>query len=221
MRAMILAAGRGERMQHLTLENPKPLLKLYGNYLIEYSIRALAQAGIKEVVINVCYKADMIQETLGNGARYGVDIVYSVEQEALETGGGIFQALPLLGKDPFIVISCDVVTDYDLRKLQYQQEGLAHLVLVNNPDFRPQGDFCLRDKTICLGDHHRYTFASMGVYHPELFAHCKPGRFRLGDVLKTAILQKSVTGELYDGFWQNIGTPEQIDNCVALPECLR
>jgi MurNAc alpha-1-phosphate uridylyltransferase len=117
MRAMILAAGRGERMQQLTAHTPKALLRVHGCYLIEYSIRALAKIGVQEIVINVCYKAEMIKSALGTGAKYGVTIVYSDELEALETGGGIFQALPLLGSDPFIVISCDLITSYPLQNL--------------------------------------------------------------------------------------------------------
>ncbi len=209
MKAMILAAGRGERMQHLTADKPKALLKLNDRYLIEYSILALTKIGVKEIVINVCYKAEQIKAALGDGSSYGVNIHYSDEVEALETGGGIFQALPLLGSNPFIVLSCDVISDYDLMNLPYPQH-LAHLVMVHNPDFHPAGDFCLNENYLSLDAGQTYTFSNIGIYRPELFNGCKPGRFRLGDVLKNAIKNKQVTGEIYQGLWENIGTPAQL-----------
>lgn len=217
---MILAAGRGERMQHLTVDVPKALLRIQGNYLIEFSIRALAKIGVQHIVINVCYKADMIKAAIGSGAQYGVNIIYSFEEEALETGGGIFQALPLLGQDPFIVLSCDVIADYRLQNLPDQIKKLAHLVLVNNPEFHPQGDFCLHDDRVYLGEGQTYTFGNIGVYRPELFQDCRPGKFRLGDLLKKAIANDQVTGEYYNGFWQNFGTPAQLENRVVLPDSL-
>lgn len=220
MRAMILAAGRGERMQHLTIDTPKPLLCVHGSYFIEYAIRALEKIGVREIVINVCYKAALIKSALGSGAQYGVEIVYSDEAEALETGGGIYQALPLLGPDPFIVLSCDVIADYQLQNLPKKIKKLAHLVLVDNPDFHLKGDFCLVGDKVVMGDAHTYTFSNIGVYRPELFQHCQPGRFRLGDLLKTAIQNDQVTGEYYGGFWQNLGTPSQLENMVALPDSL-
>jgi MurNAc alpha-1-phosphate uridylyltransferase len=220
MRAMILAAGRGERMKHLTTETPKALLRLGNRYLIEYSITALAKIGVREIIINVCYKAEQIKAALGAGTQYGVKIIYSDEPEALETGGGIFQALSLLGSEPFIVLSCDVVSDYPLQNLPKNPDQLAHLVLVDNPDFHPSGDFCLAGKQIYLGNDQTYTFGNIGVYRPELFADCKPGKFRLGDLLKQAIQNVQVTGERYSGFWQNFGTPAQLENKIALPDSL-
>jgi MurNAc alpha-1-phosphate uridylyltransferase len=210
MRAMILAAGRGERMGVMTQDVPKPLLQVGGRYLIEYSLMALARAGIQEVVINVCYRGDQIQAALGGGERYGLSIHYSLEHEALETGGGIFQALPLLGPEPFIVLSCDVVTAYDLNRLPKEPHSLAHLVLVNNPDFHPKGDFCLLGQRIYLGVESTLTFANIGVYRPELFAGCRAGRFRLGELLKHAIANQKITGEHYDGPWYNMGTPADL-----------
>ncbi len=220
MRAMILAAGRGARMQQLTTDSPKALLRWHERYLIEYSILALKKVGICEIVINVSYKAGLIQSALGDGSRYGVDITYSVEPEALETGGGVFNALPVLGYDPFIVLSCDVVSDFDLQALSVQPGKLAHLVLVENPDFHPAGDFCLQGDKIYLGKEKTYTFGNIGIYRPELFVNCQPGKFRLGDLLKQAIQHEQVTGECYSGFWQNFGTPAQLQNSVALPERL-
>lgn len=216
MRAMILAAGRGERMKHLTNDLPKALLRVHNRYLIEYSIDALVKAGIEEIIINVCYQADLIKSALGNGTKYGVSIIYSDEVEALETGGGIFQALPLLGPNPFIVLSCDVLSAYDLKKLPKNPDKLAHLVLVKNPDFHPNGDFCLEENQIYLGNDQTFTFSNIGIYRPELFANYSPGKFRLGEVLKQAIIKNQISGEYFEGFWQNIGTPEQLENIMNL-----
>lgn len=210
MRAMILAAGRGSRMLHLTADLPKALLRVKNQYLIEYPIRTLASSGIHEIVINVCYKADLIKAALGSGSQYGVNIIYSDEEEPLETGGGIFKALPLLRSDPFVVLSCDVICDYPLKNLPTQMTNLAHLILVNNPAYHPQGDFCLKNKKIYVGNDPTYTFGNIGVYKAELFRGCQPGKFRLGDILRKASLDHQVTGEHYSGFWQNIGTPEQL-----------
>jgi MurNAc alpha-1-phosphate uridylyltransferase len=215
MRAMILAAGRGERMGALTQATPKPLLKVAGQYLIAYSLYALRRAGIHDVVINVCYHADQIQAALGNGERYGVHIQYSVETTALETGGGILQALPLLGPEPFVVLSSDIISDYDLQSLPAEPPGLAHLVLVDNPLFHPHGDFCLSGRRIYYGKDTTYTFGNIGVYRPELFAHSAPGRFRLGELFKAEILNEQITGEHFSGFWHNVGTPAELDKVAA------
>jgi len=207
---MILAAGRGRRMAHLTNEVPKPLLRVKNHYLIEYSIYSLAKIGVKEIVINIAYLREHIKSALGNGERYGVIIRYSEESEALETGGGIFHALPLLGKDPFIVVSCDIISEYPLQHLIKNVTHMAHIVLVDNPDFHPEGDFCLEgNKVLCDGEK-KLTFANIGVYHPNLFVDCQPGKFRLGDLLREAIRNKQVTGEYYSGVWHNLGTPEQL-----------
>lgn len=211
MRAMILAAGRGERMGLLTAETPKPLLRIHNYYLIEYNLYSLAKHNIKDVVINLCYRGDQIKAALGDGSRYGVNIIYSEEKEALETGGGIFQALPLLGDVPFLVLSADVVTDFQLDRLPKEPKGLAHLVLVDNPVYHQKGDFCLRQNEIYYGNDKTFTFGNIGVYRPELFVGCQPGRFRLGDLLKPAILQQKVSGEYYQGVWHNVGTPDEIE----------
>lgn len=210
MRGMILAAGRGERMGALTAELPKPLLKLAGRYLIEYPLLAFAQAGIREIVINVSYHAEKIQQALGDGAQYGVKITYSYEAERLETGGGIFQALPLLGTEPFIVLSSDIISEYPLQNLPQQPEGLAHLVMVKNPVYHPRGDFGLRGAKLDMKAQPSLTFSNIGVYRPELFADCKPGHFRLGKLLIEGILQDRLSGELYTGMWRNIGTPQEL-----------
>lgn len=207
---MILAAGRGERMGELTQHVPKPLLKVNGFYLIEYSIAALKRAGITEIVMNISYLADQIKSTLGNGNQFGVDIVYSEEKERLETGGGILQALPLLGPDPFIVKACDIISEYHLTWLPKKLKGLAHLVLTDNPSFHPQGDFGLFGNQVSLQAKPFYNYGGFGVFHPDLFANEKPGRFPLSKLLLPAIEAKEVTGEYYDGAWFNIGTPDEL-----------
>ena len=217
---MILAAGRGERMQALTSDTPKALLKVAGRYLIDYSIQALAKINIREIVINVCYQREKIKAALGDGSRYGVRIYYSEETDALETGGGIFHALPLLGSTPFIALSCDLVTDYPLENLLNHPKKLAHLVLVDNPSFHLRGDFSLNDQDVYEGGSKTLTFASIGVYQPSLFDGCRKERFRLGDLLKEAIAKQQVTGEYYNGCWHNIGTPDQLIQLNAARDSL-
>lgn len=210
MRGMILAAGRGQRMRELTDAVPKPLLKVADRYLIEYAIGAMSKMGIQEIIINICYHREQIKLALGNGERYGVRIFYSEETDALETGGGICQALPLLGEEPFVVLSCDVITDYPLEKLTKNPRGLAHIVMVENPAYHPRGDFCLEGDRVYCDVENSFTFGNIGVYRPELFSNYSAGKFRLGDVLKNAISQNQITGELYQGSWHNIGTPEDL-----------
>lgn len=215
---MILAAGRGARMGTLTAETPKPLLKAAGHYLIEYSIFSLLKAGVREIVINVCYRAEQIKHALGDGSRYNATFHYSEEQEALETGGGIFQALPLLGNHPFIVLSSDVITNYPLQNLPAEPNALAHLVLVDNPSFHPRGDFCLQGETLYRAEQNQFTFGNVGVYRPELFANCQPGHFRLGDLIIKEVAASRITGEHYCGVWHNLGTPEDLN---AVPDTLQ
>lgn len=210
MRAMILAAGRGERMGELTAHTPKPLLRINGEYLIVYAIASLARAGIHELVINVSYHGDQIKKALGDGSRYGVHIAYSEEAQRLETGGGIFKALPLLGNDPFLVVSSDVITDFPFATLPKQLEGLAHLVLVDNPDFHPKGDFGLVNGRVNQHAKPAFTYANIGVYHPALFSGCEPDHFPLNKLLFPAIDQAQVTGEYYQGIWYNVGTPANL-----------
>jgi MurNAc alpha-1-phosphate uridylyltransferase len=209
MRAMILAAGQGKRMGQLTQATPKPLLKVAGRYLIEYSIASLVKAGVQEIIINVHYFADLIKQTLGNGERYGVKLIYSEEETLLETGGGIYQALPMLGVDPFIVLSADVITDFPLQNLFFSLQGLAHIVLVNNPAYHTQGDFSLIDRQVGF-DGDLFTFSNISIIHPKLFDNCQPGFFRFGDLLKQAVTKSLVTGEHYSGMWFNVGTPDDL-----------
>jgi N-acetyl-alpha-D-muramate 1-phosphate uridylyltransferase len=209
MKAMILAAGRGKRMRPLTEIAPKPLLKVDNYSLIEHLLMRLAKSGFTDIIINIAYLAKKIQQALGNGARYGVDIRYSLELEegGLETGGGIFKALPLLGPDPFLVVSSDIWTDFPFAMLKHEINGLAHLVLVDNPPYHPQGDFAFSGgRLVAHGP--MLTFANIGVYRSALFAGCQPGFFPLKPVLNQAAAQGVMTAEYYQGEWRNIGTPE-------------
>lgn len=209
---MILAAGRGERMRPLTDQTPKPLLRAGAHRLIEYHILALARAGITELVINHAHLGEQIEQTLGNGERYGVSIVYSAEGQgrALETGGGIHRALPLLGDAPFLVINGDIYCDYPYAHLPRAPRGLAHLVLVDNPPHHPEGDFQLRDGRVTARGDARLTFSGIGLYRPELFAGCRAGAFPLAPLLRAAMDEDQVSGEHYAGLWMDIGTPQRL-----------
>lgn len=211
MRAMILAAGLGARMGELTQHTPKPMLKVNGKPLIEYTLESLKASGITEVVVNLFYLGDQIKAFIGDGSRYGLKVAYSEEVERLETGGGILQALPLLGNEPFIVTSSDIVTDYPFSKLPTQLKGLAHLVMVDNPAHHVKGDFCLDEGLVTLDGQSTLTYSNLGVFHPDLFQSCEPGFFPLSKLLFPAIRNRQVTGEYFDGSWENIGTPEQIE----------
>lgn len=217
MKALILAAGRGQRMRPLTDETPKPLLKIGDKTLIEYHLYALAKAGIKETTINIAFHPQQFLQLLGDGSRYGVCIHYSFEPEndPLDTGGGIFQALPLLGPEPFLVISADLWTQYPLEKLPKNLNNLAHIVLVDNPDHNPQGDFCLINGKVVADGANKLNFGGIGVYHPQLFAECKPGKFSYIPLLTNAMTKNLVSGEHYQGTWFNIGTVAQLQNLNA------
>jgi MurNAc alpha-1-phosphate uridylyltransferase len=211
MKAMILAAGRGERMRPLTDETPKPLLRIGGQTLIEHHIHALTQAGITGLVINHAHLGEQIVKALGDGDAYGVSIRYSPEPgAALETGGGIHNALPLLGDAPFIVVNADIWTDYRFDGLPKAPAGLAHLVMVDNPAYHPDGDFSLSNGLLSQRGPRMLTFSGIGVYRPELFTGCSPGAFPLGPLLRTAMDRGEVSGEHYDGRWFDIGTPERL-----------
>ncbi len=208
---MILAAGRGERMRPLTDHTPKPLLPVGGKCLIEYHLAALAAAGFTEVVINHAHLGGQIEQRLGSGDRYGVKIHYSAEQGALETGGGIFRALPLLGDTPFLVVNGDVWCDYPFAQLREAETTGAHLVLVPNPPQHPAGDFLLHKGVVSdQGEGERYTFSGIGLYHPSLFDGCEAGAFPLAPLLRRAMARGQVSGELFEGQWFDIGTPERL-----------
>jgi MurNAc alpha-1-phosphate uridylyltransferase len=219
-RALILAAGRGERMRPLTDHTPKPLLKVGGQCLIEYHIQHLVAAGIEDIVINLAYLGEMIAETLGNGARYGVKLHYSREHDRkLETGGGILNALPLLGNAPFLVVNGDVWCDYPFSTLPEKLQGLAHLVLVNNPEQHPWGDFHLAGSQVFVTGEPKLTFSGIGIYHPDLFKTCTQESFPLGPLLIAAMQAGQVSGEHYRGEWQDIGTVarlQALDNFLQM-----
>ena len=212
MKAMILAAGRGERMRPLTDHTPKPLLPVAGKPLIAHHLEALRAAGIGEIVINTGHLGEQLPAVLGDGQDWGIRIAWSPEPpEALETGGGIFQALPLLGSEPFLVVNGDVWTDYPFARLPTTPAGLAHLVLVSNPPHHPEGDFVLATNGIVEeSGRPKLTFSGISVLRPELFAGCAPGRFPLGPLLRRAMAAGRVSGERYSGGWRDIGTPQRL-----------
>lgn len=212
MQAMILAAGRGERMRPLTDHTPKPLLRAGGKMLIEYHLEALVRAGVTNILINYAHLGAQIEAALGDGARYDAHITYSPEPEgALETGGGIQRALPWLRDGPFLVVNGDVWTDFDYATLPKSINGVAHLVLVDNPEQHPEGDFCLLDERVfeCAGP--RLTFSGIGLYRATLFANCTPGRFPLAPLLRQAMTQGLVSGMHYSGQWSDVGTPQRLE----------
>jgi len=211
MKVLILAAGRGERLRPLTDNTPKPLLQVGGRPLIEHIIADLARAGFRECVVNLAHLGEQIQTRLGDGSRFAMRIAYSMEgNEALETGGGIHRALPLLGKEPFLVVNGDVATDFPFESLQNHPAGLAHLVLVDNPLHHPQGDFALQGDRVMSEGGPKYTFSGIGVYRPELFAGRKPGKFPLAPLLRDAMSTGLVSGQIHPGFWMDIGTVERL-----------
>ncbi|MGD8999018.1 MAG: nucleotidyltransferase family protein [Granulosicoccaceae bacterium] len=211
MKAIILAAGRGERLRPLTDSTPKPLLKVGGQSLIEYHLYGLAKAGFHDVVINIAWLGEQIQAALGTGERYDLRITYSHEQRgALETAGGIIHALPMLGAAPFAVVNADIWTDYDFRRLPAEPEGLAHLVLVDNPPQHPAGDFALQDNQVLASGEHCLTYSGIGVYRPELFAGLPQGMRPLAPVLREAMVRGEVSGEHYRGRWLDIGTAARL-----------
>lgn len=212
MRAMILAAGRGERLRPLTDRIPKPLLPVRGAPLIEHHLHALARAGFGEVVVNTAWLGEQIETALGNGGAYDLSIRYSRETlGALDTGGGIRNARPLLGDEPFAVINADIHTDYDYARLRrpLPDDADANLVLVPNPPRHPEGDFGLDDGRVTVTP--RYTFAGIGVYRPRPFAEYSADRFGLAALLRPMIAAGRVAGELHEGQWFDAGTPEVLE----------
>ncbi|MEY4684099.1 MAG: hypothetical protein RLZ25_558 [Pseudomonadota bacterium] len=211
MRAMILAAGRGERLRPLTDHIPKPLIEAGDKPLIVHLVENLVRGGIDEIIVNTAHLGEKIQDRLGNGQAWGARIHYSPEHEALETGGGIYRALPLLGPDPFLVINGDIATDFPFGTLKNRAIDLAHLVLVPNPEHHPQGDFGLEGGLALDQGAPRWTFGGIGVYRPELFSACTAGRFPLAPLLRSAMQASQVSAELWPGFWMDIGTIERLE----------
>jgi MurNAc alpha-1-phosphate uridylyltransferase len=229
MKAMILAAGRGERMRPLTDHTPKPLLRAGGKPLIAWHIERLVRAGITELVINHAHLGIQIEQELGDGGRFGATIRYSDEGTALETAGGIAYALPLLGDEPFAVVNGDIYCDYDFAHLPQRAATLAagsdmaHLVLVDNPAHHPEGDFTLQNGRVigsalstqhsALGTQHSaLTFSGIGLYHPSLFAHIPRGsKAPLAPLLREQIVLEKVSGEHHRGVWIDVGTPQRLE----------
>lgn len=212
MRAMILAAGRGERLRPLTDTQPKPLFDVRGKSLIEHHLENLAKAGFREIVVNLAHLGDLIRDTLGDGSNWNLNIHYSQEPGgALDTGGAIQQALPLLGEAPFAVINGDIFTHYPMSRLRALKCDHAHLVLINNPQHNPGGDFALHSGRIDPDGQPRFTFSGISVYNPCFFAACSAGRFSVVPMLINAAREKQVTGEMYRGMWHDIGTQERLD----------
>jgi MurNAc alpha-1-phosphate uridylyltransferase len=212
MKAMLMAAGRGERMRPLTDTCPKPLLQVAGKPLIEWHLERIARAGIREVVINLSWLGEMIANALGDGRRHGLSIQYSREPyPALEVGGGVMQALPLLGEDPFLLVNGDVFTDIDFSSLRIAPGDLAQLVLVANPEHHPRGDFGLQEggRVVAEGGE-RLTYSGVALLRPGFFAGATPGRFPLLPWLQKALAAGRLAGQRHGGTWLDIGTPQRL-----------
>lgn len=213
MKAMILCAGRGERMQPLTATTPKPLLRIQDEPIVVHVLKALSKAGFRECVINVSHLGEQITTFLGDGAAYGMHIQYSIEETPLETAGGVIKALPLLGPEPILIVSGDVYTDFDFSTLYNKPLNgmLAHCVMVPNPAYHLEGDFYLDDdQHLTLAGKQSFTYGNIGVYDAALFSDRPIERIGIGSLLRAAIEQDLVTGELFTGTWHNVGTPEDL-----------
>ena len=212
MIAMLLAAGRGERLRPITDTRPKPLVEVNGKALIEYHIARVRQAGITDIVINLGWLGDEILAHVGSGERFGVNVVYSQEGDnILETGGGIHRALPMLGNEPFLVINADIFTDMPVPGVGLHDDDLGHLVLVPRPAFRDHGDFSLHRDRVSNAEPCDLTFSGVAVYRPEFFANCEPGRFPLAPMLRVAADKQQLAGSIYEGLGQDVGTVERLD----------
>jgi MurNAc alpha-1-phosphate uridylyltransferase len=212
---MILAAGRGERMRPLTDTRPKPLAVLAGKPLIEFHIERLAAAGVRRIVINLAWLGGQIRRQVGAGDRFGVEVLYSDEGDnVLGTGGGVFNALPMLGDAPFWMVSADLYTEYPYAArpaaASLKPDDLAHLVMVDNPDFHPKGDFGLLGDRVTETGGQRLTYASLAIVHPRLFERSVPGAYSIVPLLQQAMRDGKVGGEYFGGCWHNIGTVAQL-----------
>lgn len=217
MKAMILAAGRGSRMGALTDHTSKVLLTIQGKSLIEYHLDNLINAGVSTVVINVWYQADKIKATVGD--RYkNINIIYSPETELLGMGGGVYQALPLLGDEPFIVVSGDMWTRYSFNDLPKKLDKLAHIVLTDNPPHHPKGDFELKGDRVLPSGENNLNYGGVGMFKPDFFRAGGPGSYGISNVILPAIANQQVTGEYFNGLWANLNTPEDF---IILEETLR
>lgn len=212
MRAMILAAGRGERMRPLTDTTPKPLLEVHGKALIVHHIERLKRGGFDEIVINVAYLGDKIINALGDGSVWGVKILYSDEQEVggLETLGGIVNAMALLGDAPFLVVNADIYTDYAFNAAFDLGEKLGHLILVPNPPQHEKGDFGLEGSEVLSSAQKMWTFSGIAYYNPKLFHGQSRQKAPLAPLLREAMAKRRLSGELFYGVWHDIGTPQRL-----------
>lgn len=211
MPAMILAAGRGERLRPITDSCPKPLVTVRGRSLLERHLDRLAEAGIERAVINLGWLGEQIAERVGSGDRYGVRVSYSPETEGiLDTGGGIRRALPMLGNDPFWVLNGDIFTDFPLRAPQLDDDVLGHLLLVPRPAHRPVGDFDLVDGKVRNGEQPEFTYAGIAIYRPEIVAAEPVEAFSIVPFLRAAADSGRLSGEVYHGEWEDVGTPERL-----------
>jgi MurNAc alpha-1-phosphate uridylyltransferase len=221
MNALIFAAGKGERMRPLTEHTPKPLLPVAGKRLIEWHLEKLAALGVNTVVINTAWLAECFEPALGDGSRWGMRLIYSYEgPEPLETGGGMAKALPHLGTEPFIAVNGDVFCEVDFSLLPSAPEGLAYLLMVDNPEHNPNGDFALLENGVLASEGgQRLTFSGIGVYRPELLLRCQDQwqsvdgsdpRFKLAPILLQAMREGLISGSHYQGVWTDVGTPERL-----------
>ena len=211
MIAMILAAGRGERLRPLTETLPKALVEVQGRSLIERHLDRLAEAGIDTVVINLGWLGEQIIERIGSGQDFGLTVIYSPEgDDILETGGGIHRALPLLGQEPFLVVNADVYTDMPVPEVTLVEGDLAHLFLVPTPEYKSHGDFDMREGRVIDNENPKLTFSGVALYDPKFFSDCEPGRFPLAPMLKEAANAGRVSGSIYTGMWEDVGTPERL-----------
>jgi len=212
---MILAAGRGERMGALTATRPKPLIEIDGESLLARQLRRLAAAGIREAVINLSYRGDQIRSAVGDGSRHGLHVAYSQEPDPpLGTAGGIIQALPQLGREPFLLVNADVVCDFDFAKLAFGG-GMGHLVLVPNPSHHPRGDFGLDRDGRLIDAEPRLTYSGVSLLDPALFDGLPPGRHQLASVFLRAIAERTLTGVMHAGLWFDVGTPERLEAAAS------
>lgn len=211
MIAMILAAGKGERLRPLTETVPKALVEVRGRSLLERHLDSLAAGGVDTVVINLGWLGGQILERVGSGEQYGLRVIYSQEGDnILETGGGIQRALPMLGSEPFLVINADIFTDMPVPDIRLAAEDLAHLVLVPTPADKPAGDFALSGGRIRNEGDQMYTFSGVSLYRPEFFEGCEPGRFSVVPMLRKAADDNQLSGSVYAGVWRDVGTPERL-----------
>jgi MurNAc alpha-1-phosphate uridylyltransferase len=217
MKAMILAAGRGERMRPLSDHTPKPLLEIHGKALIVWHIEKLASIGFKEIIINIAHLGYKIPLALGDGSKWGVKLIYSNEQKegALESAGGIIKALPLLGDETFLVINGDIWCDYEFDINFDLGDNLAHLILVPNPKHNPDGDFAIEDNRLFNYGEKKQTFSGIGYYSPKLFEGLTSQKSELAPLLREAIQKDKISGSLHTGRWYDIGTPQRLKEINA------